>query len=307
MKAIPALIMVMLLASAVSAWGPNTHLYITDQASDNCAKDSACSSSTIYQTIKAHPDAFRVGFMFPDVVVIYYYTHFSTYEATHSWDFCGKVLEFAKNDEERAAAYGCYTHLTADAVSHNYFIPKVIDQTGIPNDIIHPITEGLVEANYIDNVRAPHSLDRVDDFLPLMNRAAGQDMTNDAHLLRTAIGGGNFYNSVYTAPSDTWILSAEKTLAGAVIGLGMVQKSTGEQYTQMSIELTKKYYATGQYPPLDPSGAQALNIAGSRQQIMLYLMLIVVPIALFVLYRLSKRLKIRLPKLPKLKLPGGRR
>jgi hypothetical protein len=286
-------LMLMLLAGCASAWGPNTHLYITDQALAACANDSTCNSGTIYQTIMTHQDAYRIGFMYPDVVVIYYYTHFGNYQATHSWDFCGKVLQYAKSDDERALAYGCYSHLVADSISHNYFIPKVIASTGLPNDVIHPITEGLVEANYIDNVRAPHSLDRVDDYLPLLNRAAGQDLTSEAHLLQTAVGGGNFYNNIYTAPSDTWVLSAEKQLANFVVNAGLVKKDTGAEYIQMSIEYTEKYYAQGTTPPLDPTGANALNISGSRRQISLLLEAIIVPVVLFFAWKIFKLSKGR--------------
>lgn len=295
MKIISVLAVLMLIAGSVTAWGPNTHMYITDEALEDCESDPSCANSIIYQTIKDNEDAYRCGYMFPDVTVIYYYLKWDNYEATHSWAFCSKALEVAETDAERAAAYGCMSHLIADAQAHNYFIPTLIEDTSIPNDVIHPIVEGLVETNYIDNVRAPRSMERVDDYLPLFNRAGGVDYTQEAHLLRTALGGQDFYNSQYTVNEETFILQLWHAGANFLIWLDqdvvdIMDDDLGSEYISKTIDDTFKYYKTGTYPPLDPSGFRALDVAAGRTKTKMYIMFIVVPILLFILYFILNKL-----------------
>ena len=262
--------LILLLMGTVSGWGPNSHLYIIDRAMEKCSADPECNTSIIYKTITENVDAYRCGFMYPDVSVIYYYTNFKTYEVTHSWGFCDKALEYAKTPDEKAAAYGCFSHLVADSITHNYFIPSIIDQTHIPNDIIHPLTEGLVETNYIDNIRTPHSMDLVDLYIPLFNRAAGTDLTNEAYTLKTAIGGQSFYNTLYTIPEDSWILKVWKFIGSSVVDSGIIETDIGGGYIDKSIESTYRYYKTGTYQPLDPAGTRRLDISGSRIRMTVY-------------------------------------
>jgi len=291
---IQTLIILVLLAGSASAWGPNTHMHITDEAMAQCEEDPECQNSLIFTTINNNQDAYRCGYMFPDVHVIYYYAKFQNYQATHAYSFCGKALEYAENDGERAAAYGCFSHLIADSIAHNYFIPGIIDNTQIPNDIIHPIAEGLVETKYIDNIRTPHSMDNVDLYLPLFNRAAGEgeDLTKEAYLLRTALGGQNFYSSSYTTNEDTWVLKMWKGIADFIVWMDVVNPGMGEDFIFDTIDDTYQYYMTGTYPPLDPTGEQALDIQKSRTQIKTVISFIGIPLVLLILYIVYKKLDL---------------
>ena len=47
----------------------------------------------------------------------------------HCWDGGFKLLDEAYDDEEASYSYGFLTHLAADVIAHNYFIPNVLYST----------------------------------------------------------------------------------------------------------------------------------------------------------------------------------
>ncbi|MFZ0450414.1 MAG: zinc dependent phospholipase C family protein [Desulfatiglandaceae bacterium] len=47
----------------------------------------------------------------------------------HCWDGGFKLLDEAGDNEEASYSYGFLTHLAADVIAHNYFIPNVIQDT----------------------------------------------------------------------------------------------------------------------------------------------------------------------------------
>jgi hypothetical protein len=45
---------------------------------------------------------------------------------SHNWETGFRLLEEASDDREAAYAYGFLSHLAADVVAHNYFVPNLI-------------------------------------------------------------------------------------------------------------------------------------------------------------------------------------
>lgn len=55
----------------------------------------------------------------------------------HNWSVGMKTLNNASDDSTKAYAYGYLTHLAADVIAHNYFIPKLLCTTPAPNGLGH--------------------------------------------------------------------------------------------------------------------------------------------------------------------------
>lgn len=55
----------------------------------------------------------------------------------HNWSVGIKTLNSAGDDSTKAYAYGYLTHLAADVIAHNYFIPKLLCTTPAPNGLGH--------------------------------------------------------------------------------------------------------------------------------------------------------------------------
>ena len=55
----------------------------------------------------------------------------------HNWSVGMKTLKSAGDNSTKAYAYGYLTHLAADVIAHNYFIPKLLCTTPAPNGLGH--------------------------------------------------------------------------------------------------------------------------------------------------------------------------
>ena len=257
---IPQLILLLLSLSSVGGspliitWGPNTHVVMTKKA---LAK--ADPNSIIVQRINQYPDAFYCGLLFPDIAVLYYYTKFEDYQATHSWLFYKRLLAEASNDEERVFAYGVACHLIQDCVAHNYYIPKKIRETKGSNYYTHPLVEAAVEKHYFDPTTSG-ALESVDKFLPLANKVLGRDVSQIAYLFRDIVRAGAFYEDAYAPPEIPFWNLYEK---GANYAANLYGVDDHYEYIEKAIELTVKFLNQGETPPLDPTGIRELMSATS--------------------------------------------
>jgi hypothetical protein len=158
------LLMSMLLISMVSAWMPETHTYQMEKALEQAP------SSPVGLVIQNNFDDYIAGNILTDASVFYYFSEGFTnigkeYKATHSAVLCKRAVELASNDQELAFAYGICAHHVEDAVSHNDFVPNVVEKTKMPNGIVH----ALAEEDVNDNIATDELRSRVRS--ALVNRA----------------------------------------------------------------------------------------------------------------------------------------
>ena len=271
-----------LLPSAASAWGVHTHITWTSEVLNE-------TDTPITQIIKQNEDAFYCGLLAADVSVIHYYTNFKKYQATHDTAFVMRCLTLAQTDRERAFCYGLSAHHAADAVSHNYFVPMVIERYRVPNYFIHPVMEAAIEDEYI-NLQTAYALEPIDEFLPLMNEALGRDVTADAHLLKSIVSAGNFYDQGYVIPQDSSIQYKAYAWFMKLIRMFVsVPEYEAVAYEQQSKQAIGDAFA-GSYSALDPSGAATLAAADANINLGWYAVLILAIIGLaVVLWRMKKK------------------
>lgn len=250
--------LVIILAASISnmtpanAWGPNTHIIITKKSLE-AAKDSIIKSQ-----IEQYPEAFYAGVVFPDVSVLYYYTQFESYKSTHNWLFYRRLLEEAGTVEEKAFAYGVACHLIQDTVAHNNYVPIKIQGTLGSNLYTHPLVEASVEARYFD-LTTSGSLEPVERFLPLAQRALGRDVSGMTYMFRGILRAGSFYEDAYAVPNvPLWDLYS----AGAGIAQGLYGTQDAEAHLTQAEALTVKFFEAGETPLRDPTGIDALTGAG---------------------------------------------
>jgi hypothetical protein len=70
------------------------------------------------------PYDFLYGCIAADITVGKKFTHFLLH--CHRWHIGQKILDHAATGPQRACAYGYLSHLAADAIAHNYFVPYKI-------------------------------------------------------------------------------------------------------------------------------------------------------------------------------------
>lgn len=102
------------------AWGGGIHLQVGLSVLENLSRLPAGLAAIL----AAHPRDYLYGSIAADIIVGKKYTHYLL--NCHRWHIGRKVLQSARTDSERACAYGYLSHLAADAIAHNYYVPYKI-------------------------------------------------------------------------------------------------------------------------------------------------------------------------------------
>jgi len=291
------LVVVILLFGALvikaKAWGPCTHIYYTRKALDQA------KGFQIADLVESHWEWFLTGLVYPDVTVIYYYTQWVSYSATHAWQFQTKLWNDAvSKGSEKAMAFavGVGVHLIQDCIAHNYYIPFKIRLTMVQNNIIHPLTEGFVETELIadpdigylvetESTRAFLMYNKpIDDseafrkrdgtyMTPIewTNQILGQgwDFSQEAATFNTILSQGAFYTKGFAMPRESGGWWQFYGMISDIISK-FVKVEDAEPYIQQSIDATVRYFKAsldyGGKPvqfigEFDPTGYDALKAA----------------------------------------------
>ena len=115
-----ALLLVIFMPQDALAWGPGIHLQLGSAVLNNLHLLKPALAAIIAE----FPNDFLYGCIAADITVGKKFTHYLLH--CHRWRVGLKVLENAATPAHRACAYGYLTHLAADAVAHNYFVPYKI-------------------------------------------------------------------------------------------------------------------------------------------------------------------------------------
>ncbi len=99
------------------AWGGGAHI----DASLFLLENLVLLAPFARRIISSHPLAFIYGSIVPDVVVGKRYMRSA--ESNHTWETGFNILESARSRREESFAMGYLSHLAADTVAHNQFIP----------------------------------------------------------------------------------------------------------------------------------------------------------------------------------------
>ncbi len=100
------------------AWGPATHL----QLGWHILNNSSLLVVPVKSLIETYPYDYLYGCISADIVVGKRFSRALNH--CHNWRVGFQVLKRADNPSQRAFAYGYLSHLAADTIAHNYFVPE---------------------------------------------------------------------------------------------------------------------------------------------------------------------------------------
>ncbi len=112
-----ALLLVICTPHDALAWGAGIHLQLGSTVLSNLQ----LLEPALAAVIGAFPSDFLYGCIAADITIGKKFTHYLLH--CHRWRVGLKVLENAGNDAQKSCAYGYLSHLAADTVAHNYFVP----------------------------------------------------------------------------------------------------------------------------------------------------------------------------------------
>ncbi|MCI0435059.1 MAG: zinc dependent phospholipase C family protein [Gemmatimonadetes bacterium] len=165
---IAALLLAILPADAW-AFGPATHVFLGAHLLDA----ASLLPADLLLLLRAHPQSFLYGSVAADISFAKKYVPAGRH--CHFWHVGEEILARASNDRLRAVAYGYLSHLAADTIAHNYFVPRQLLLTSSTKALGHGYWEHRLDAHLgdphgaiarevvmgYDHAEADHLFDRV--------------------------------------------------------------------------------------------------------------------------------------------------
>ena len=137
---VAALLLLLLCPDAVWAFGPATHVFIGHQLLDVLS----ILPGALAELLRAHPQSFLYGSMAADISFAKKYVPAGRH--CHFWHVGEEILLSADNDRLRAVAYGYLSHLAADTIAHNFFVPRQLLLTSSTKALGHGYWEHRFDA-----------------------------------------------------------------------------------------------------------------------------------------------------------------
>jgi hypothetical protein len=128
------------LPDPLYAFGPATHVFLGSTLLDMLY----LLPPSLAGLLRAYPQSFLYGSMAADISFAKKYVPEGRH--CHFWHVGEEILTEARNDRLRAVAYGYLTHLAADTIAHNFFVPRQLLITSSTKALGHGYWEHRFDA-----------------------------------------------------------------------------------------------------------------------------------------------------------------
>lgn len=163
-----ALVVLALTPDVALAWAPGTHIYLGEAVLANLAQLPVA----VADLLRAYPYDFLYGNIAADTSMAKKYAPVGRH--CHAWHVGQEIFDRADGDALRAFGLGYLSHLAADTVAHNFYVPRQLVLTSTTVAIGHSYWESRFETHLgehftraaADVIRMDHSgsdahLDRI--------------------------------------------------------------------------------------------------------------------------------------------------
>ena len=123
------------------AWTPGTHIYLGESVLANLAQLPAA----VADLLRAFPYDFLYGNIAADTSLAKKYAPVGRH--CHAWHVGQEIFDLATSDPLRAFGLGYLSHLAADSVAHNYFVPRQLVLTSSTTALGHSYWESRFETH----------------------------------------------------------------------------------------------------------------------------------------------------------------
>ncbi len=137
-------VVVLLVPEDLHAWTPATHIYLGKSVLSQVHQ----LAPAVAELLRAFPFDFLYGNIAADSSIAKSYAPVSRH--CHHWHVGQEIYDHAPNDALRAFGLGYMTHLSADTVAHNYFVPRQLALTSSTASVGHAYWEARFEAHLGD-------------------------------------------------------------------------------------------------------------------------------------------------------------
>ncbi|HSJ62975.1 MAG TPA: zinc dependent phospholipase C family protein [Gemmatimonadaceae bacterium] len=190
-----ALACIALLPSPAYAWTPGTHIFLGDAV----LRSLEVLPAAIAALLRANPMDFLYGSIAADTSIAKKYAPAGRH--CHSWDVGLEILDRAGDEPLRAFGLGYLAHLAADAVAHNYFVPRYLVLASKTSGLGHSYWESRFETHLGERFSR-----RARDLIALDHgRSDGHlDRILSPTIFSTSTNRRIFRGMVYVTDTESW-------------------------------------------------------------------------------------------------------
>jgi hypothetical protein len=139
-----AVLALALLPGTAHAWTPGTHIYLGESVLVNLHQLPAA----VADLLRAFPFDFLYGNIAADTSIAKKYAPVGRH--CHAWHVGQEIFDLAHTDALRAFGLGYLSHLAADTVAHNFFVPRQLVLTSTTAALGHSYWESRFETHLGD-------------------------------------------------------------------------------------------------------------------------------------------------------------
>lgn len=247
-----ALTLVVLLPDAAWAWTPGTHVFLGDAV----LRSVSLLPTAIADLLRAFPQQFLYGSIAADTSIAKKYAPAGRH--CHSWNVGFEIHDAARDEPLRAFSLGYLAHLAADAVAHNYFVPRQLALTASTTALGHSYWESRFETHL-----GERSSRRARELILRDHTQADAllDRILSPTLFSTSTNRRIFRGMVHAADAESWqrifqmmLENSRWDLADDDVGVYLVRSF------DFIIDLLQRFDAAEPYR-LDPAGEEPLRRA----------------------------------------------
>src|SRR5205807_98033 len=130
-----ALAGVALFPAVAHAWTPGTHVYLGESVLANLHQ----LPGLVGDLLRAFPYDFLYGNIAADTSIAKKYAPVGRH--CHAWHVGQEIFDLAPTDPLKAFGLGYLSHLAADSVAHNFFVPRQLLLTSVTTALGHSYWE----------------------------------------------------------------------------------------------------------------------------------------------------------------------
>ncbi len=142
--AVLAVLALVLFPGVAHAWTPGTHIFLGESVLANLHQLPAA----VTDLLRAFPYDFLYGNIAADTSIAKKYAPVGRH--CHAWHVGQEIFDLAPTDPLRAFGLGYLSHLAADAVAHNFFVPRQLVLTSSTAALGHSYWESRFETHLGD-------------------------------------------------------------------------------------------------------------------------------------------------------------
>jgi hypothetical protein len=254
-----ALVLLVLLPGTAHAWTPGTHIYLGESVLANLDQLPAA----VADLLRTYPFDFLYGNIAADTSMAKKYAPVGRH--CHAWHVGQEIYDLAHTEALRSFGLGYLSHLAADSVAHNFFVPRQLVLTSSTAALGHSYWESRFETHLGDAYARTAK--------EVIQKDHG---TSDAHLdqilsptlFSHGINRRLFRGMVHLTESQSWQFAFQLILESTRWDLpnADVERHMAVAFEYVMELLGEKDAAARR---LDPAGDQALKLAKQMRRMAL--------------------------------------